>query len=98
MPDPHVLFPGDRDAQNFAPRKPNARRLNGSGVPRVPGSKQSHAFLFGEINKRENLADRRARRFFQQNVSAVFQRVAGDFVTHLGCRAQRNRRNIRDCL
>ncbi len=65
-------------------------------MTRVPGSKQCHALLSGKIDERQHFADRHARRFFQENVPARFQRIAGQFITYLGRRAQRHRFNFGD--
>jgi len=65
-------------------------------MTRVPGSKKPHTLSFGKIDQRQHFADRHARRFLQENVPTPFQRVAGEFVTHLRRRAQRHCLNLGD--
>jgi len=102
LPDPRLagcqtrtsFFPRDRCARNFCGRRANCGPLDGAGVTRVPGSVQPYILLFGKIDERQHLADRNARRFFQENVPSAFQGVAGEFVAHLRRRATAHRFNL----
>ena len=98
MPDAHIFLPRRRDAANrarFASQR--ARRLDAGGLARMPGREQRDACCFGEVDQRVDFVQRRARRFFEHHVAAVFERIPRDVVTNLRRRADRDRVDCRAC-